>query len=175
MKFPVAALAVASSAAALTPMQQVLQAPQLPLGHLSKPLHDLQASLKSLTAEARAVWDEVAMMFPEAMDKANFFSPPKKHKRRNDSQWDSITRGGDIQDMWVQGESGSKERAIDGRLETYNLRSKGVDPGALEVDPGVKQISGYLDDEENDKHLFYCKLRTRIHFHRHLLSICRVL
>lgn len=175
MKFPVAALAVASSAAALTPMQQVLQAPQLPLGHLSKPLHDLQASLKSLTAEARAVWDEVAMMFPEAMDKANFFSPPKKHQRRNDNHWDSITRGGDIQDMWVQGESGSKERAIDGRLETYNLRSKGVDPGALKVDPGVKQISGYLDDEENDKHLFYCKLRTRVHLHRHLLSICRVL
>ena len=45
---------------------------------------------------------------------------------------------------------------IDGKLETYNLRAKKVDPSKLGVDT-VKQFSGYLDDEENDKHLFYCK------------------
>lgn len=45
----------------------------------------------------------------------------------------------------------------DGKLSKYDLRSKAVDPSELGVDPGVKQYSGYLDDNENDKHLFYCE------------------
>lgn len=49
------------------------------------------------------------------------------------------------------------ERAIDGKLEAYNLRAKRVDPSKLGVDT-VKQYSGYLDDEKNDKHLFYCRI-----------------
>ena len=150
-------LVIAGSASAFSPIQQVLQAPQYASESWSRPLHDLQGSLKSLSKETRAVWDEVAMMFPEAMDKANFFSPPKKHTRKPDSHWDSITKGADIQSVWVEGKDGAKEREIDGKLENYNMRSKGVDPSALGVDPGVKQISGYLDDEENDKHLFYCE------------------
>jgi cathepsin A (carboxypeptidase C) len=36
------------------------------------------------------------------------------------------------------------------------MRVKKVDPAALGVDK-VKQYSGYLDDEEEDKHLFYCE------------------
>ncbi len=57
--------------------------------------------------------------------------------------------------VWVQNANGEKERAIDGKLEDYNLRAKKVDPSKLGVDT-VKQYSGYLDDEKNDKHLFYC-------------------
>jgi cathepsin A (carboxypeptidase C) len=45
-------------------------------------------------------------------------------------------------------------------LEQYNLRGKKVDPSKLGVDT-VKQYSGYLDDEANDKHLFYCKLHAK--------------
>jgi len=58
--------------------------------------------------------------------------------------------------VWIENANGEKERAIDGKLEAYNLRTKNVDPSKLGVDT-VKQYSGYLDDEQNDKHLFYCK------------------
>ena len=98
------------------------------------------------------------MMFPESMDKASFFSTPKKHTRRPNSHWDHIVKGADIQSVWVENSKGEKEREIDGKLEDYSLRAKKVDPSGLGVDPGVKQYSGYLDDDENDKHLFYCML-----------------
>lgn len=157
MKLIAPTVLLVGSAIAIAPIQQVLQAPQHVSDAWSKPLHNLQSSLKSLSQEARAVWDEVAAIFPEAMEKANFFSLPKKHTRKPNSHWDYIIKGADIQSVWIEREDGTKEREIDGKLETYNLRSKGVDPSALGVDPDVKQISGYLDDEENDKHLFYCE------------------
>jgi hypothetical protein len=48
---------------------------------------------------------------------------------------------------------------------------KAVDPSKLGVDPGVKQYSGYLDDNENDKHLFYCMLHLVFHnLHRLTVS-----
>ena len=155
MKFIISSLLVGACAAVQqVPLQG--QAPQKPQDSWTKPLKDLKNSLKSLTEDARAVWDEVAMMYPEAMDEASLFPPPKSHKRRPDSHWDHIIRGADVQSVWVENESGEQERDIDGKLNPYDLRAKGVDPGVLGVDPKVKQYSGYLDDTENDKHLFYC-------------------
>lgn len=121
-----------------------------------KQLEELSHALKSLTSDAEQLWDDIITMFPESMDKSAFFSPPKPHIRRHDSEWDHIIRGADIQNVWVQTTDGAKERAIDGKLENYNMRVKKVDPKALGVDT-VKQYSGYLDDEEEDKHLFYCQ------------------
>ena len=132
------------------------QVPQQLRDAWTKPLKDLKNSLKSLTNEARAVWDEVAMMYPGAMDEASFLSTPKKHDRRPDSHWDHIIRGADVQSVWVENENGEQERDIDGKLDAYDLRAKAVEPGVLGVDPKVKQYSGYLDDNDNDKHLFYC-------------------
>ena len=106
------------------------------------------------------VWDEITAMYPEAMEKATSMPRPKKHTRRPDSHWDHITKGADVQSLWVENESGGKEREIDGELEAYNLRTRKVDPSILGIDPGIKQYSGYLDDEENDKHLFYCESTT---------------
>jgi cathepsin A (carboxypeptidase C) len=60
----------------------------------------------------------------------------------------------------VENANGEKERHIDGKLESYNLRAKKVDPKKLGVD-SVKQYSGYLDDEANDKHLFYWFFESR--------------
>lgn len=157
MRVVASTLLLGVASAAVSPQQHVLQLPKQASEAWSKPLHNLQESLKTLTTEARAVWDEVAMMFPEAMDKANFFSLPKKHTRRPDSEWDHIMRGADVQSVWVENMKGEKEREVDGKLENYNLRAKKVDPSVLGVDPAVKQYSGYLDDEENDKHLFYCR------------------
>ena len=156
MKVLVSTLLV-GGCAAFSPVQQVLRAPQHASDSWLKPLHNLQESLKSLTREARAVWDEVAILYPGAMDQASFLSLPKKHSRQPDTDWDHITKGADIQSVWVEKENGEKERELDGKLEAFDLRTKKVDPASLGVDPGVKQYSGYLDDNENDKHLFYCE------------------
>ncbi len=155
MKALAMSLLVGASNAA-SPLQHVLHSPsQEPLGP-AQHLYDLQESLKSLTAQARAAWDDVSNLFPEAMKQAISVSPPKKHTRRPDSYWDHIIKGADVQDLRVQVEGGNRENAREGVLKEYNLRSKKRDPGALGVDPGVTQYTGYLDDEENDKHLFYC-------------------
>ncbi|RDL39294.1 Carboxypeptidase Y-like protein A [Venustampulla echinocandica] len=126
----------------------------------SKPIHDIWESMKDMPADARAIWDEVALLFPEAMDKSSFISAPKPHTRKPDSTWDYVVKGADVQSVWVENSQGQKERAIDGKLESYNLRAKKVDPAKLGVDT-VKQYSGYLDDEENDKHLFYWFFESR--------------
>ncbi|KIW04838.1 uncharacterized protein PV09_04020 [Verruconis gallopava] len=154
---------IGAASAAVTNNQQPLKLPEI-IGQAAsswdKPLHKLEDALKSLTAEAQAVWDEVAMMFPEEMSKANFFSSPKPHVKRPDGEWDYITKGEDIQNKWVINAQGVKEREIDGKLSNYNLRTRAVDPSSLGVDT-VKQYSGYLDDEEEDKHLFYWFFESR--------------
>ena len=161
MKLLASSLLLGAASAAVSPQQQVLGEQPEPFTEAwAKPLHNLQDSLKSLSAETRAVWDEVSSMFPEAMSQATFSSKPKPHTRRPDSEWDYVVRGADVQSVWVENAQGDKERELSGKLDTYNLRAKKVDPSALGVDPGVKQFSGYLDDEENDKHLFYCEVSS---------------
>ncbi|KAL8657254.1 MAG: hypothetical protein Q9226_002110 [Calogaya cf. arnoldii] len=161
MKVLAASLLVGAASAWSPPFQHVLQQPQQASEAWTKPLRNLQESLKSLTGEARAVWDEVAQMFPKEMEKASFFSSPKKHTRRPNNHWDHIIKGADVQSVWVENADGEMEREVEGKLETYNLRTKKVDPSSLGIDPGVKQYSGYLDDKENDKHLFYWFFESR--------------
>ena len=157
MKLSAATLLVGAATGALA-KQQVLQAPhrQTPID-LEKPVEAFSNAIKGFTAEAKAIWDEVTSMFPDAMEQMKpLFSSPKPHSRRPDSEWDYVVKGADIQSVWVENAKGEKEREIDGKLEHYNLRAKKVDPKELGVD-NVTQYSGYLDDEANDKHLFYCK------------------
>lgn len=148
------------AATAASPFQNVFRLPEQLSNTWTTSLQNLQDSFNSLSWEARAAWDEVAMLFPESMNKLSLFSPPKKHSRRPEKHWDYIVKGADIQGVWVENNDGEKERDVDGNLATYDLRAKKVDPGVLGIDPGVKQYSGYLDDNENDKHLFYCTPRT---------------
>lgn len=157
MRVLASSLLIGVATAALSPQQFVLQESKKFTDGWSKPLQELKSSFEALSAEAKTTWEEVAMMFPEAMDKASFFSSPKKHTRRPNSQWDHVIKGADVQDVWVTNAKGEKEREVGGRLENYQLRTKAVDPSILGVDPGVKQFSGYLDDDEADKHLFYCE------------------
>ncbi|KAI5284915.1 hypothetical protein KEM54_000962 [Ascosphaera aggregata] len=106
-------------------------------------------------------WDSIK---DSVFEKTQTFFEPlagKKHFRRPDSHWDHVVRGSDIQGIWVQGEDGHQHREIDGKLDTYDLRVKAVDPSILGIDPGIKQYSGYLDDNENDKHLFYWFFESR--------------
>jgi cathepsin A (carboxypeptidase C) len=121
-------------------------------------LENLQHELKHLTDEARAVWDEVALMFPDSMSQASFFSLPKPHTKK--SKWDFTTSGKAVQDLWITNEDGEQEREVGGDLEAFTLRTKKVDPKKLGVDK-VKQYSGYLDNDEDDKHLFYWFFESR--------------
>ena len=168
MKLVISAVLLGAASAAVP--QQVLGNSfqiQNPLKEATKPVSDawskslnhLAESMQEMTSEAKALWDEVSMLFPEAMERASFFSAPKPHTRKPDHTWDHVVRGADVQSVWVENSKGDKERAIDGKLEQYNLRAKKIDPSVLGVDK-VKQYSGYLDDEENDKHLFYCEYQN---------------
>ncbi|PNY27662.1 Carboxypeptidase Y-like protein A [Tolypocladium capitatum] len=78
---------------------------------------------------------------------------PKNIIRKPDSHWDHVIKGADVQHG---GRQGGASRRLEGELANYNLRVKAVEPSSLGVDT-VKQYSGYLDDQEQDKHLFYCK------------------
>lgn len=170
MKVTASALFVGAAVAAIPQQQQPLKAPGAlhdvfrsvndQAASWSKPLEKFQNELKHLTAEARSTWDEVAMMFPEAMSKASFFSTPKKHIRKHDSEWDFHTSGKAIEELYTTNSKGEKERELDGDLEAFKLRTKKVDPKSLGVDT-VKQYSGYLDNEEDDKHLFYWFFESR--------------
>jgi cathepsin A (carboxypeptidase C) len=163
MRVLASTLLLGAATAAIVP-QHVLKPPKVPSPVLVKPLESLSEVLKSLSSEARELWDEMALHFPESFEQATgtFFSNPKPHIRRPDSHWDYVVKGADVQSVWVENAKGEKERELDGKLENYNLRAKKVDPSVLGIDPGVKQYSGYLDDEEKDKHLFYCECSLHI-------------
>jgi cathepsin A (carboxypeptidase C) len=121
----------------------------------ARPFESLEDAFGGMTAEAKALWDEIKLLVPDSAFKPPSPSKPKPHRRRTD--WDHVVKGEEVQKLWVQGADGENHRQVDGRLDDFNLRVKSVDPSKLKVD-SVKQYSGYLDDEANDKHLFYCKL-----------------
>lgn len=117
---------------------------------------EYEAVFGDMTSDAKAVWDEIALLIPNAFDSLPPLTKPKKHVRRPDSEWDFVTKGADVQALWTKATAEEESRrVVGGDLESYNLRTKAVDPSKLKVD-SVKQYSGYLDDEANDKHLFYC-------------------
>jgi cathepsin A (carboxypeptidase C) len=142
------------AAVASPPLQQVLTAPKEDVKPASIPLQSIKDHLKAIPEDLEKLQEEFSKF--SIYDNIPFLSIPKKHTRRPDSHWDHIVRGQDVQSVWVENANGEKEREIEGNLETYDLRVKKVDPGSLNIDPDVKQYSGYLDDNENDKHLFYC-------------------
>ncbi|KAK4661690.1 uncharacterized protein QC763_706790 [Podospora pseudopauciseta] len=124
-----------------------------------KPIANIEEAFHGMTAEVKALWDEIKLLVPEsAFNHSNWFTKPKPARRRHD--WDHVVKGADVQKLWVQGESGEDHRQVDGKLADFNLRVKAVDPSKLGVDK-VKQYSGYLDDEANDKHLFYWFFESR--------------
>ncbi|KAI4142760.1 MAG: hypothetical protein LQ340_007235 [Diploschistes diacapsis] len=129
-------------------------------GGTSHAVNDLRKSWHLLSDEAKATWEQVSREFPEEVSKLRFPQPKKAH-RKPDSHWDYIAKGEDLQSLWVENAQGEKEREIEGRLAQYNLRGKRVQPNELGVDPNVTQYAGYLDDEEEDKHLFYWFFESR--------------
>lgn len=120
-----------------------------------------KVGLQSITTEELDVWGQILERFPDALKPEKIVGSGKtSHRRRPDSAWNFITHGDDLQKSWVTAADGSSEREIDGQLSEYTLRTKTVDPSSLGVDK-VKQYSGYLDDNDNDKHLFYWFFESR--------------
>lgn len=130
---------------------------------LDKPLEQIKETWDSLDSTFESFLDGLSDKLPNAMP---FVSTPKKHTRRPDSEWDHIVRGAEVQDIWVETD-GEKHREVDGKIGSYDLRVKSVDPFELGVDPDVKQYSGYLDDNDKDKHLFYCTLLFPLGLNNH--------
>jgi cathepsin A (carboxypeptidase C) len=98
-------LLISAASTAIAQEQHVLKSnfktPKPVADAWSKPLHTLSEVMKGMTSEAKAIWDEVSMYFPEAMDKASLFSMPKPHVKKPDSIWDYIVKGADVQ-RWAQ-------------------------------------------------------------------------
>ena len=162
MKVAARTLLLGASTAALAAQdqQQVLGGVSDAFGPVvdsfKQPLESFEKALGKMPSQAKGLWDEMSLLVPGFMEKAsNFISHPKSHTKKPDSEWDRIIKGEEIQNMWIETD-GVKHRKLDGHLKDYSMRVKKVDPSKLGVDK-VKQYSGYLDDEANDKHLFYCE------------------
>lgn len=95
-------------------------------------------------------------------------------RQRPDEFWDHIIKGSDVVDSMLHTARDEESN----ELVNFNMRAKAVDPSSLGIDT-VKQYSGYLDNEAEDKHLFYCKRLRKVtkigNRKEELTSITRVL
>lgn len=90
----------------------------------------------------------VPSALPSPANNANDAVPPLRRSfRKPESDWNHVIQGSEVK----------LAKRFGGDLASYALRARKVDPSSLGVDK-VKQYSGYLDDDANDKHLFYCEL-----------------
>ena len=91
----------------------------------------------------KETWDSIALS-PTALEKLKHMRSrkPKKTVHKFDA-WDHVVKGSSRDD-----------------LANYDLRVQKVDPSKLGID-NVTQYSGYLDDNEQDKHLFYWFFESR--------------
>lgn len=99
----------------------------------------LKLPLDQVPADARALWSEMTMKFPSAVLSLQFWSNPKKHTE-NKYKFDAL----------VQNEA----------FPRHKLRVKKSGAEKLGID-SVKQATGYLDIEEEDKHFFYWFFESR--------------
>jgi hypothetical protein len=109
------------------------------------------------TAKTKPDGEHPVRLAPGALDEQVEDLKLKPPNGKPDRSWDYIVHGADVQNLQTQDEGGKFRRKIGGKLDNFSLRARKVNPSQLGVDT-VKQYSGYLDDNEHDKHLFYCEL-----------------
>jgi len=120
-----------------------------------------------LTPEAISIWKEVADLFPgDTTDAVQRLTSkgfkPKAASKRPDSDYDYIITGDELESMYVtNGRNGEKRKKLGGNFKNKRLRVK--KPNSLGIDEGVKQLSGYLDVDD-DKHFFFCKAPHQLLF-----------
>ncbi|QLL30233.1 hypothetical protein HG536_0A00500 [Torulaspora globosa] len=104
---------------------------------------DHKEVLGSLSADIKQSWEEMPFKFPVEVSQMQFVTKPKDpsaiFSRKN---WDITVQSEDVQN--------------------YQLRiNKLKDPQVLGIDPDVKQYTGYLDVEDEDKHFFFWSFESR--------------
>ncbi|CAI6089311.1 hypothetical protein V2G26_005892 [Clonostachys chloroleuca] len=78
---------------------------------------------------------------------------------KSDDAWDHVVKGSDL----AVSEESATVSSVDKssfHISNFKLRAKKLDPSKLGIDT-VKQYSGYLDNNEQDKHLFYWFFESR--------------
>lgn len=138
----------------LTPQTQSHHQPSK-LDHIKNIVEDAANKHKHVV-QASADW--LGEIKADLEDYMPYMSKPKPHTRKNGEF--TVVSGEDVANEFSINSKGQKQRKLDGKLSSYDLRVKSVDPQSLGIDK-VKQYSGYLDDKENDKHLFYWFFESR--------------
>lgn len=114
--------------------------------------------------EAISIWKEVSELFPgDTTDAVQRLTSkgfkPKEASKRPDSDYDYIINGDELESMYVTHKgTGEKRKKFVGNFSNKRLRVK--KPNTLGVDEDVKQLSGYLDVDD-DKHFFFWFFESR--------------
>jgi cathepsin A (carboxypeptidase C) len=156
----VAALSLAGGAYAFFPNteQNPLIASSKSSSALSPSIAQIQEQLSALggehTAEAITAWNRIAELYPEDTISAvqallNKSKPKSGVKKIPDNKWDYVVEGNDVVSA-LGSKIGGHEK-----LKGTKLRIK--KPNGLGIDKDIKQYSGYLDVDDDDKHFFFCK------------------
>ncbi|KAF8417138.1 Alpha/Beta hydrolase protein [Tirmania nivea] len=117
-----------------------------------------------LTPEAISIWKEVADLFPgDTTDAVQRLTSkgfkPKAASKRPDSDYDYIITGDELESMYVTNSgNGEKRKKLSGNFKNKRLRVK--KPNSLGIDEDVRQLSGYLDVDD-DKHFFFWFFESR--------------
>lgn len=127
---------------------------------LSSAYSQLKAVHGELNSETISLWNEVEKLFPgdtsQAIQKlVSKGYRPKSAAKRPDDDYDYVVTGEELERMYVtDAGTGEKRKKFSGDFRSKRLRVK--KPDGLGIDQKVKQLSGYLDIDD-DKHFFFCK------------------